>query len=204
MKTFQTRWIFFVLVGGLMCVTVPVARADLTLTLTSGAATQTMTSNTGFVNFVGPVGGWDINGTTGLALFNLPLMDLGTLSASTGGTPTDLIITLTGTGFTAPVSGLTTTLSALTLMNASVTYNTFLNGSLIGSQTVSGSSSVAVNPGVPFSLQQVLTIHDLSGGTSVASVDAQVATPEPASLIFLGTVLIGLAVGCKRKFLSSK
>src|SRR4051794_38370599 len=107
MRTLRRRWILLFLLGGVLFLHLPVARADLTLTLQSGSATQTATSSSGFVSYTGAVGGWNVNNTSGIAfpLVNQPLMDLDTLSVSTSGTVEDLLITLTGTGFTAPTDG---------------------------------------------------------------------------------------------------
>ena len=207
MKIVRKRLILSLLVAGSLFVNMPLARADLTLTLTSGSTTQTITSNTGLVNYIGAVGGWNVNSTTGVSspLLNEPGMDLDTLSISSSGTTNDLVISLAGTGFSAPIQGLSTWFGG-TLLNASVTYNAFLDGNLIGSlaassNSFSGGTSAFVNPGSTYSLKQVITIHDIGGtGNSLASVDAQINTPEPASITFLGTVLVGVAFGWRRKF----
>src|ERR1700688_3161382 len=88
-----------------MMVSMGVANATLQLTLTSGVATQTVSSGACpgpacFVSFIGSVGNWQINLTSGAGAGALvgPTLDVNSLDTTFSGSTSALVITLAEDG----------------------------------------------------------------------------------------------------------
>lgn len=171
----------------------------------------------GAVTYSGGVGNFIINVTTGITY---PVLGTATnaqidlssvnVSSSGGGTLT-ILVSETGysgpTLFTTAVGGVTTgTLALESFLDASNTLfgtaspigtlGTFSGGAFAG--TTSGGASATA----PFSLTMGTTITHWSGTNSTsfnASLNAN-SVPEPASLLLLGSGLLGLAFWGRKRF----
>lgn len=174
----------------------------------------------GAVVYNGTLGDFLVNVTTGLTKpiigsSDLPKLDLNSVNVS-GGAGT-LVISWTDTDFTLPdiYPGFLTELGGTTDGTVEVkayldeSNNPFGEGILLsdlgpfGSGAFSGSDSVVIDPDEPFSLTIVATIIHTGAGQST-SFDASVSpVPEPATMLLVGTGLIGLA-GLGRKKLLKK
>lgn len=166
----------------------------------------------GVVTFIGAVGAFDINVTTGVGAGVSPtfLMDLNSINLQTGGGAHSLVIGLSDTGFTqlGQINGVWGgTLSGLGTVSASAfagAGNTlFENGMALGSlgpfagPLVGGTFSGASPAAGPYSLSQYLTIST-TGATSYSG-DFELKIPEPSVLALAGIALFGAGVASRRR-----
>jgi hypothetical protein len=199
----------------LLAVCMP-ASATLQLTLSSGVGPAIVVNDNvagdsnpaaGVITFIGPVGNWTINVTTGL-IANSPLIDLNSTDTVAGGGSGINALTLqfSATDYTGPVNGLNSRIGGTLGSGANLTYQGYVNGNnaLNGTVTPIGAlqsfgpgpvqfSGVvhggSAGPGM-FSLTQVVTISGSGQGIN-SSFDAAIdPVPEPASVALLGGALL--------------
>ena len=193
------------------------------LQLTSGASTVVINDNqagdlnsqSNMITFLGSVGVWGINVSTGAGSPPLSIgnMDISTLDTNTSTSASTLTISFTQTGLTEPVgfegsqlsiggtgdSGSTVQYSAYWDPDNSAFGTTDLLGStssLSGSSfstTIFGSDYVFTGP---YSMTEVITISD---DPATTSFNAMLQIPEPASLSICGAGLLGLAWSLRKK-----
>lgn len=179
-----------------------------TVTVSDGSA-QDANSAPGAVTFIGALGVWNINVSTGVSSSPNAYLDLNSIDLSTAAGHLTLI--LSDTGFNAPnpttvfeqIGGTTVgtvNFSAYLGPNNAL----FAETSLIQAFTGLGPASFSedfkgpLSTGSPFSLTEVIDIwHTGAGGTSFNGL---VTTPLPPSAILLGSGLLGLVgLGWRRK-----
>jgi len=178
----------------------------------------------GAITFIGAVGGWTSNVTSGFGppLEMLPnLLDINTANFSSGMGTGALTVLLSVTGLTSP-TGLQTFLASIGGTNSAsgttITTQAFYSaantafcaagcGTAIGNAIVmtGASFSGAANgtvllSGGPYALTLEVTIdsHGLADNTSF---DDSFALPEPAALSLLGSGLLGFGMAFKKKLL---
>lgn len=198
-----------------LAITAAPAMATLKLTLSSGADTVIQSSPGGIPNiFVGAVGGWSINVTTGLNLGGalIPNIDLNSVDVSVAGN-SPLTITLEsdglgGVGYSHPglfsfgIGGTTEGIvsSATAFLDDSVGAPQTLGvlgpfGPPAGIAQLAFSDQVTVGPsteGPPYAVG-IEVVLDHLGGAGVTSFNAQLkAVPEPSAFLY-GGVVAGIA-----------
>jgi hypothetical protein len=187
-------------------VLVPTAHAGLTLTLTSGADTVTVNGVGGIANYIGPVGQWTANVTTGMVEPAWPFslsMDLNTVSTAGGGTE-QLVITLEGTDFSGwdgpgtlesvldgNMQGVGTIELDQILESSEGILDVHL-GPFAGAQ-FTGIGTADGNISSPFTLTEIVTITHVGPlGISFDATSTVVPVPGAVLLGFLGLSAAGL------------
>jgi hypothetical protein len=189
-----------------------------TLQLKSGATTKTIAdgsildanSEAGVVTYIGAVGIFNLNVTTGvtkpaLGSATLPDLDLNSVDLNSSGAGT-LKILFTDDNFGPYTGGFLFNVGGTT-NNNTVGFKAYVDSVQIvdlgtfggsGSQAFSGSGSggngVYLNP---FTLTTEATIT--TTGRSNVSFDAELVTPEPSTIMLLGSGLIGAAIYARRR-----
>jgi hypothetical protein len=216
------------LVIGLVMGLSSVSHATFTLTLddlTTAGIDVTVVDNgagdldsrAGVIGYVGAAGSWDLNITGALTApyegtFSLPMMDLSTLSSGKG----VLVMKASEIGYTIPAGSASIALDVGGTINSagnSASFgvsvdsgNTLFGGSDLASLSFapslggafSGSTSAGFIAGSgPFSITETATLNNAVKGST--SFDFAVSVPEPFTLIFLGSCLLGAGM-VSRKF----
>jgi hypothetical protein len=195
-----------------------------TLVLTGSAAgTAIVNATTGVYTYDGSIGNYTVDVTTGAGSSSLPLgaLDLNSIDIS-GPTSGPLTIewsengiTSADTSWTMGFGGTFTTSTPYSLSNTAYESNTnsfFAQTNTIGTITptlgtggsFSGGTSGAVS-GVttPYSLTEVVTL-DGTGSTTYSGDATLTPSPEPASVVLLGSVVSGVVIVLRRRKLMKK
>lgn len=194
------------------------AQAVPTLTLSDGGLNTVMITDggagdanpaAGAVTFIGSVGIFNLNVTTGLSKPAIgsasnPQMDLSSIDTSTGaGT---LLITFSDSGFTASPGNLIADFGG-TQTNGSITNTVLQNGMLVTAigpftgHSFSGSNSALLNAGAPYSLTESVALNFRGAGTKSfdASIGVSGVPDGGMTITLLGLAVSGLAAGKLRR-----
>ena len=205
------------------------ASALPTLSLSDGTTTVTLgdegvldksDGELGVVTFIGKLGVWNVNVTTGitfpvLGAADRPHMDLNSVNVSGGGGGT-LTIMFSEVGYSNPFSVFHTEIGGTVddTAGSSVQYRTYLdagntlfgtvtpitNHGSAGSGAFSSTRAGSGGGAGPFSLTQVVQITHVAGAGQSSSFDAELNTvPEPTSMLLLGSGLLGLGLWGRKR-----
>ncbi len=217
MKTKSISRVTVLFLGCLLLVFVGIVSSAnaLVMTISDGLNSQTITDDDGdgHITYIGSLDSWLINVVTGLSVPMLgeedaPEMDLASLNVSGGsGTLTITLFDTFNTPLHTGISGFHTMWGGTT--GGSVTLDTIINGTTYASFSATGGSfsdaqDILIDPGSPYTMGFNATINHNSGA-QVTSFDANIApVPEPATIILMGSGLIGLGGWVRRRQLSDK
>jgi hypothetical protein len=172
----------------------------------------------GLETFVGPLGIFAANVTTGLTkpiLLAPSLMDINTVTVTAGG-PGTLTITWSDTGwpYDIPPFGFEMAAGGVAGSGTTVTYSAYVDDANVPSaQTALIGTLGSFGPGAysgtlvaggppatnPYSLTQKLTLTFTGPGQVISGDFALNIVPEPASVVFLGTALLGVTALFRKK-----
>jgi hypothetical protein len=169
----------------------------------------------GVVTFVGSVGAWAINVSTGTGPLGPNFMDLNSVNTALAGTTTTLSVFFSQNNIATGFPGFNLEFGGTTT-NASVTYSAFIdNGNALFGGTggspfaslgpfsgpFSGSTNGLVSATTPYSLTQAffITGTGAANGSSFSGNAELNPVPEPGSLALLGGGLLGLASWARRR-----
>jgi hypothetical protein len=194
--------------------------ADVTKTYTiADGGAGDLSTNAGEIIFSGSLGIFDTNVVTGITMpkiggSSFPMMDLSSIEVNSFGTSGTLSIMFSEVGFgplASGINGFATSVSNITMLgSASVDFSTYydVSNTLFGQasqlaslsldSTGTATASSSIIPSNPFSLTSVIDIN-VSGMTNLMVAQKIVPTPEPGTLLMLGSGLMGVAVYARRK-----
>lgn len=180
----------------------------------------------GAITFIGAVGSWNMNVTSGFGPpmeYLVPILDISSFNATASAGSAPMTVLLTVTGLTSPnglyaalnsiggtnsASGTTVSTQAwLSNTNVAFCASTSCGVAITTLQSLTGAAfsgtaggSALLGSG-PYSLTLAVTI-DSHGLADTTSFDDSLSLPEPATLSLLGSGLLGLGLALKRKLLS--
>lgn len=210
--------ILFSIVSANATPTLMISDGISTLTIQDGGAGD-LSPNAGEIIFSGSIGMFDTNIVTGVTKPKIggqgfPVLDLSSLEVNSIGGNATLSIMFSETGFgplDSGVNGFKTSVSNNTLMGtALIGFSTYYDSSNVlfgqasqlASLSLDSSGSAAASsfiiPSEPFSLTSVINIS-ASGKTNTFVSEKIVPTPEPGTLLMLGSGLMGIAFYARKK-----